>query len=68
MPEPTQPDTRAAAVLVMEAIHAQGGNPRWPHGGNALLDALWHLCRAIAEERSAQTHGGDSHHDGQEAG
>ncbi len=37
-----------AAFCLMFAIDARGGNPAWPHGGDPLLNALWHFARLSA--------------------
>jgi hypothetical protein len=33
----------------MAAIDANGGNRRWPHGGDILSDSLWHFMQKFAE-------------------
>lgn len=38
-----------AAFQVMAAIDANGGNRRWPHGGDILSDSLWHFMQKFAE-------------------
>jgi hypothetical protein len=47
LPPPSLP---AAAAELMAAIDARGGNPAHPHGGDPVLDALWHLARHLLDD------------------
>ena len=46
---PDQTSVAAAAASLMAVIDARGGNPRWPHGGDAFHAALWNLCSQLLD-------------------
>ena len=42
-------DLGSACFMLMAAIDQKGGNPRYPHGGDAVSHALWHMAQKMAE-------------------
>jgi hypothetical protein len=50
---PDQTSVASAAASLMAVIDARGGNPHWPHGGDAFHEALWNLCNQLVSAAPA---------------